>query len=69
MYLCGASQADVDIYLTINVSERPGEWRRVFDTALAGPDDVHEPGGEPAGAPDPCPVGSGSVVGLVRGGT
>ena len=54
-YLCGASQQDADLYVMINASDRdetfeiqegqPGEWRRVFDTGLASPDDFHEPGG------------------------
>ena len=53
VYLCGASQQDADLYVMINASERdvtfqiqegrPGEWRLVFDTGLASPDDFPEP--------------------------
>lgn len=52
VYLAGASQKDVDLYMMINASDRdqtfeirmtrPGKWRRVLDTALRSPDDFVE---------------------------
>jgi glycogen operon protein len=51
-YLSGASQQDSDLCVMINASEsdqtfeiqegRPGDWRLVFDTGLASPDDFPE---------------------------
>jgi isoamylase len=53
LYLDGASQRDVDLYMLINGSDRattfeiqiarPGGWRRVLDTGLESPDDFPEP--------------------------
>ena len=53
LYLDGASQRDVDLYMLINGSDRtttfeiqvarPGGWRRVLDTGLKSPDDFPEP--------------------------
>ena len=58
VYLDGASEADVDLYIMINGSDRdeifsiqeprPGAWRRVLDTGLASPEDFPEP---PSGQP------------------
>lgn len=53
VYLDGASQRDVDLYMLFNGSDRPqtfqiqvprpGGWRRVFDTGRASPEDFPEP--------------------------
>jgi glycogen operon protein len=52
VYLSGASQGDVDLYVMINASDRDAtfevqmarsaRWRRVLDTALSSPDDFVE---------------------------
>ena len=74
--LHGASQGDDDLYVMINgyweplefeVQEgRPGEWRRVVDTGRASPDDIREPGQEPALESSRYVVGARSVVVLLR---
>ncbi len=56
VYLDGASQGDVDLYILINGSDRaqtfeiqvprPGGWQRILDTGLETPDDFTEPPGE-----------------------
>jgi glycogen operon protein len=74
--LHGASQGDADIYAMINGFSRdlrfaiheggPGEWRRVVDTSLPGPEDICPPGGA---APITTPyytVRGRSIVVLVR---
>jgi isoamylase len=53
LYLDGASQRDVDLYVLINGCDRatafeiqvarPGGWRRVLDTGLESPADFPEP--------------------------
>ena len=71
-FLSGASQQDVDLYVMINAesSEReftiqnfePGRWRIAVDTAQPSPQDIHEPGTEPAVSSQRFQVRSRSVV-------
>ena len=78
VYLKGASQQDTDLYVMINASDRdetfqiqewqPGEWRRVFDTALPSPNDFQEHAERPAIKSSLYAVRSRSIVGLVRDG-
>ena len=79
VYLCGSSQQqDADLYVMINASDRdetsqiqegkPGEWRQVFDTALASPEDFHESADRPCVRSSSYVVRSRSVVDLIRGG-
>ena len=77
VYLDGASQQDADLYVMINTSDQdvnfqiqegqPGEWRRVFDTALVSPDDFHEGTDGPTLNDSNYIVHSRSIVGLLRG--
>jgi glycogen operon protein len=74
--LHGASAADDDLYVMINgqwedrnftVQERePGGWRRVVDTARPSPEDIIEPGSEPAVESASYTVRARSVVVLRR---
>lgn len=78
VYLCGASQQDVDLYVMINVSDKDerfqiqegaaSEWRLIFDTALASPGDFHEPESAPHLQSPTYLVRSRSIVGLAGGG-
>jgi glycogen operon protein len=75
--LHGASQNDVDVYVMINAywqdldfqiqEGSPEAWRRVVDTALAGPNDICEPGRETAIAGVHYTVAARSIVVLQRG--
>ena len=76
VYLCGASQDDVDLYVMINMSDRdetfeieeglPGEWQQVINTGLNSPDDFHELLDAPHVGSSFYHVQRRSVVGLVR---
>jgi glycogen operon protein len=78
VYLSGASQQDNDLYLMVNGSDsnvtfqvqegRPGEWRIVFDTGLASPDDFRDPGDCSCVRSASYVVRARSVAGMVRGG-
>lgn len=78
VYLHGDSQHDADLYVMINMSDQdanfqiqegqPGQWRRVFDTALVSPDDFHEGANGPTLKDSNYVVHSRSIVGLLRGG-
>lgn len=73
-FLSGASQNDDDLYVMINAwwqelaftiqEGAEGEWSRVVDTSLAGPDGFVE-AGVPLASPE-CVVEARSVVVLVR---
>jgi glycogen operon protein len=75
-YLDGASQNDVDLYVMINshpqerrfeIQEvRRGGWKLVADTSRPSPEDVFEPGYEPAVLRREYLVGGRSVVVLMR---
>ena len=77
IYLRGASQQDIDLYVMINGSEsdrtfeiqegRPGAWRLAFDTGLSSPEDFPESRGGICLRCSSYVVRSRSVVGLVRG--
>jgi isoamylase len=77
-YLCGASQQDTDLYVMINASEsdktfeiqqgRPGEWRLVFDTGLANPDDFPEPADRSCIQSSSYVVHSHAIAGMTRNG-
>jgi glycogen operon protein len=75
-YLRGVSVDDDDLYVMINgewedhrftVAEgQASEWRRVVDTARPSPDDIVDPGSEPALATTSYLVGARSLVVLRR---
>jgi isoamylase len=74
--LRGASVGDDDLYVMINghwedhlftvADRRASEWRRVVDTARPSPEDIVEPGNEPALAATNYMVRARSVVVLRR---
>jgi glycogen operon protein len=74
--LRGASQGDDDLYVMVNAywqplgfhiqEGAPGEWLRAIDTALPSPNDIAEPGSEPAVPALEYSVGPRSVVVLRR---
>lgn len=74
--LHGASQADCDLYVMVNAGAEdeiftvqegtPAEWRRVVDTGRPSPDDILAESEAPILDSLLCPVGSRSVVVLVR---
>ncbi len=78
VFLRGASQQDADLYVMINSSDQdatfqiqegqPGEWRQVFDTGMASPDDFQEPANGLFVRASFYIVRSRSIAGLVRGG-
>jgi glycogen operon protein len=74
--LHGASQGDGDLYVMVNAyweelifliqEGEASAWRRVVDTSLPSPDDIAEPGCEPALSGLQYRVGPRSVVVLYR---
>lgn len=73
-HLDGRSVSDDDLYVMVNGGAVPasfaiaeaGPWRRAVDTSLASPDDIVDPGTEPAVRGWRYAVGPRSVVVLVR---
>ena len=78
LYLDGASQRDVDLYMLINGSDRattfdiqvarPGGWRRVLDTGRESPDDFPERAAMAPLAGTSYPLGARSVALLCAAG-
>jgi glycogen operon protein len=78
VYLDGASQQDADLYLMINASDneatfeiqqgQPGQWRLVFDTGCASPDDFPAPADRPCVQSPFYIVGARAIAGMTRGG-
>jgi len=75
-HLCGAAEADRDMYVMVNAYWKPltfaiqagpaGRWGRVIDTSLVAPDDFREPGDEAPIAALSYVVQPRSVVVLVE---
>lgn len=76
LFLCGKSQQDDDLYLMINAGQkpeefgihegRPGDWRRIIDTARPSPEDIVDAATQPPLADPSYTVAPHSVVVLLR---
>jgi isoamylase len=76
VYLRGASQQDIDLYVMVNASEtdvafeiqegRPGEWQLAFDTGLVSPDDFPDPAARSCVPSRSYVVRPHSIAGMTR---